>query len=112
MLNLESFTEGALAIGLNHYLILSALLFTMGMIGVLMRKNVIVMLMGIELMLNAVNLSFVAFSAFSGNINGQVMVFFVMTIAAAEAGVGLALAVTVYKRFHEVNIRFFEHLRG
>lgn len=99
-------------VGLNHYLVLSALLFSMGMIAVLMRKNVLVILMGIELMLNAVNLTFVAFSHYLKNLNGQVMVFFVMTIAAAEAGVGLALAVTVYKKFKEVNIRFFEHLRG
>jgi len=104
--------ESILSVGLNHYLILSAMLFSLGMIAVLMRKNVIVILMGIELMLNAVNLSFIAFSHYLGNYNGQIMVFFVMTIAAAEAGVGLALAVTVYKRFHEVNIRFFEHLRG
>ena len=104
--------ESIVAVGLNHYLILSALLFSLGMIAVLMRKNMIVILMGIELMLNAVNLTFIAFSHYLGNFNGQIMVFFVMTIAAAEAGVGLALAVTVYKRFHEVNIRFFEHLRG
>ncbi len=104
--------ESIVTVGLNHYLILSALLFSLGMIAVLMRKNVIVILMGIELMLNAVNLTFVAFSHYLSNYNGQIMVFFVMTIAAAEAGVGLALAVTVYKRFHEVNIRFFEHLRG
>lgn len=68
--------------------------------------------MSIELMLNAVNLSFVAFSRYSGNIDGQVMVFFVMTIAAAEAAVGLALAVTIFKRTGDINIRFFEHLKG
>ncbi len=68
--------------------------------------------MSIELMLNAVNISFVAFSRYAENVNGQVMVFFVMTIAAAEAAVGLALAVTVFKKFREVNIRFFEHLKG
>ena len=105
-------TEAFLNVGLNHYLILSALLFTMGIIGVLMRKNVIVILMGIELMLNAVNLSFISFSSYSGNLNGQIMVFFVMTIAAAEAAVGLALAVAIYKRYKEINIRFFEQLRG
>jgi NADH-quinone oxidoreductase subunit K len=99
-------------IGLNHYLALSAILFSFGMIAVLMRKNVIVMLMGIELMLNAVNLSFIAFAKELGSLNGQIMVFFVMTIAAAEAGVGLALAVAVYKRFKELNIRAFEQLRG
>lgn len=99
-------------IGLNHYLVLSAILFVIGMSTVLLRKNIIVMLMGIELMLNAVNLTFIAFSHFTGDISGQVLVFFVMTVAAAEAGVGLALAVAVFKRFKEVNIRFFEHLKG
>lgn len=96
----------------NHYLILSAILFSIGMAGVLLRRNLIVLFMSIELMLNAVNLSFVTFSYQSGQVDGQVMVFFVMTIAAAEAAVGLALAVAVFKRFKEVNIRFFEHLKG
>jgi NADH-quinone oxidoreductase subunit K len=105
-------SENLLHIGLGHYLSLSAIIFSFGMIAVMMRRNVIVMLMGIELMLNAVNLSFVAFSKELGNLNGHIMVFFVMTIAAAEAGVGLALVVAIYKKFHEVNIRFFEHLRG
>lgn len=105
-------TNFLLNIGLEHYLILSAILFSMGMAGVLLRRNLIVLLMSIELMLNAVNISFVAFSKFNSNIEGQVMVFFVMTIAAAEAAVGLALAVSIFKRFKEVNIRFFEHLKG
>ena len=105
-------TESLLTIGQGHYLFLSAIIFSFGIIAVLMRKNVIVMLMGVELMLNAVNLSFIVFSRSLENLNGHVMVFFVMTIAAAEAGVGLALAVAIYKKFHEVNIRFFEHLRG
>ncbi len=99
-------------IGLTHYLVLSAALFTMGVIGVLMRKNALVILMSIELMLNAVNISFVAFSHYNSKVEGQIMVFFVMTIAAAEAAVGLALLVTIFKRFKEVNIRFFEHLKG
>lgn len=99
-------------IGLEHYLVLSAILFSMGMAGVLLRRNLIVLLMSIELMLNAVNISFVAFSKYNSNVEGQVMVFFVMTIAAAEAAVGLALAVSIFKRFKEVNIRFFEHLKG
>src|SRR3984957_19321979 len=98
-------TETLLHIGLGHYIFLSGVIFSFGMIAVLMRKNLIVMLMGIELMLNAVNLSFLAFSHESGNLNGHVMVFFVMTIAAAEAGVGLALAVAIYKKFLDVNIR-------
>ncbi|MCE3009420.1 MAG: NADH-quinone oxidoreductase subunit NuoK [Proteobacteria bacterium] len=108
MLNTDIFTQ----IGLNHYLFLSAILFVIGMAGVLLRRNAIVLLMSIELMLNAVNISFVAFSKYSGKMEGQIMVFFVMTIAAAEAAVGLALAVTIFKRFREVNIRFFEHLKG
>lgn len=105
-------TESLMTIGLNHYLGLSAIIFSLGMLGVLTRKNVIVMLMSIELMLNAVNLSFIAFANYNANLNGQIMVFFVMTIAAAEAGVGLAIAVMIYKKFREVNIRFFEQLRG
>lgn len=99
-------------VGVNHYLVLSAVIFSIGMAGVLLRRNAIVILMSIELMLNAVNISFVAFSRYSGKTEGQIMVFFVMTIAAAEAAVGLALAVSIFKRFKEVNIRFFEHLKG
>ena len=105
-------TTEMLNVGINHYLILSGILFVLGMLGVLLRRNAIVILMSIELMLNAVNISFVAFSRYAGNIDGQIMVFFVMTIAAAEAAVGLALAVTVFKKFKEVNIRFFEHMKG
>ncbi len=107
-------TEVFLKVGLNHYLFLSAMMFAVGMLGVLLRKNVIVILMSIELMLNAVNISFIAFNRYlqSDTYNGQVMVFFVMTIAAAEAAIGLALAVMIFKRFKQVNIRFFEHLKG
>lgn len=108
MLSFDVVTE----VGLDHYLILSAVLFSIGMAGVLLRRNAIVLLMSIELMLNAVNISFVAFSRYSGKTEGQIMVFFVMTIAAAEAAVGLALAVSIFKRFKEVNVRFFEHLKG
>ena len=97
---------------LNYYLILSAIVFAIGVVGVLIRRNLIVVLMSIELMLNSVNLTFVAFSKYMGNLDGHIMVFFVMTIAAAEAAVGLALAVSIFKRFKEVNIRFFEHLKG
>jgi NADH-quinone oxidoreductase subunit K len=106
--------DALMHVGLSHYLILSAILFTLGLLGVLLRRNVIVILMSIELMLNAVNITFVAFSRYSqtGNQDGQAMVFFVMTIAAAEAAVGLALATTIFKKFREVNIRYFEHLKG
>jgi NADH-quinone oxidoreductase subunit K len=105
-------TDVFINIGISHYLILSGVLFVLGMMGVLLRRNAIVILMSIELMLNAVNLTFVAFSRYTNRIDGQIIVFFVMTIAAAEAAVGLALMVSIYKRFREVNIRFFEHLKG
>jgi NADH-quinone oxidoreductase subunit K len=99
-------------IGPEHYLIVSAILFCLGLSGILLRRNMIVMLMSIELMLNAVNLAFVTFSHFNQNLDGQVIVLFVMAIAAAEAGVGLALVVMLFKKFKELNISFFEHLRG
>jgi NADH-quinone oxidoreductase subunit K len=112
MHNYENLFAGIVEPGLAHYLILAALVFSLGLIGVLLRRNTIVILMCIELMLNSVNLTFVAFSKYLGVIEGQVMVFFVMTIAAAEAAVGLAIAVSIFKRFREINIRFFEHLKG
>ncbi len=104
--------DSVLHVSLNHYLVLSAILFSLGALGLLMRKNIIVILMSLELMLNAVNISFVAFSSYLKNADGKVMVFFIMTIAAAEAGVGLALAVNIFKNFRELNIRFFEHMKG
>jgi NADH-quinone oxidoreductase subunit K len=105
-------TDAVLNVGLNHYLVLSALLFVLGIAGVLLRRNVLVIMMSIELMLNAVNLSVIAFSKYLGLLDGHIMVFFVMTIAAAEAAVGLAIAVAIFKRYREVNIRFFEHMKG
>ena len=85
-------------IGLEHYLIVSALLFSLGMMGVILRRNLIVIYMGLELMLNAANLALVAFSRFNNSMDGQVMVFFVITVAAAEVAVGLALIVALYRR--------------
>jgi NADH-quinone oxidoreductase subunit K len=82
------------------------------MLGVLVRRNVIVILMSIELMLNAVNLSFIAFSRYYGDPSGQVMVFFVMAIAAAEAAIGLAIAISVFRKFNGVEIKLFENLKG
>ena len=99
-------------VGLNHYLLLSACLFTIGVLGVLLRRNALVILMSIEIMLNAVNISFVAYAKALGDQSGHVMVFFVMAIAAAEAAIGLAIAIAIYKRFREVNISFFENLKG
>ncbi|MDA8196467.1 MAG: NADH-quinone oxidoreductase subunit NuoK [Actinomycetota bacterium] len=82
----------------NWYLILSAILFSLGVIGVLVRKNVIVMFMSVEMMLNAVNLSFVTFSRMLGDIGGQVLVFFVLVVAAAEVVVGLGIIVSIFRR--------------
>ena len=101
-----------LEVGLNHYLTLSAALFCIGLMGVLIRRNTVVILMCIELMLNAVNISFVAFSRYQANNDGNIMVFFVMAIAAAEAAVGLGLIVAIFRRFKSVDLDFFESLRG
>jgi len=84
--------------GLQHYLVVSVLLFCLGLLGVIVRRNLLVIYMGLELMLNAANLAFVAFSRFNANLNGQVMVFFIVTVAAAEVAVGLALIVALYRK--------------
>ena len=85
-------------VGLEHYLAVSALLFGIGLLGVLLRRELLVVYMSLELMLNAANLALVAFSRFSNRLDGQVMVFFVITVAAAEVAVGLALIVALYRR--------------
>ena len=84
-------------VGAEHFLLLSAVLFALGAAGVIVRRNVIVMFMSIELMLNAANLAFVAFAQRLGNIDGQTMVFFVMTVAAAEAAAGLAVFLALFR---------------
>ena len=89
---------------LYQYLGLSAILFSLGTFGVLTRRNAIVIFMCIELMLNSVNLSFIAISHYLGNIDGQVFVFFVMTVAAAEAAVGLALMIALYRNKETIDI--------
>lgn len=89
---------------LSHYLIISAIMFTIGVAGVLTRRNAIIVFMSIELMLNSVNLSLIAFSAFLGNATGQILVFFVMAVAAAEAAVGLAIIIAIYRNRSTVNI--------
>ena len=87
-----------MTVGLEHYLIVSALLFCIGLFGVIARRNLLVIYMSLELMLNAANLAFVAMSRFTNNPNGQVMVFFIITVAAAEVAVGLALIVALYRK--------------
>lgn len=88
----------------THYLIVSAILFSLGVFGVLARRNVIIMFMCIELMLNAVNLTFVALSKYLGNIDGQIFSFMIMTVAAAEAAVGLAIVIAVFRGKPTVNV--------
>jgi NADH-quinone oxidoreductase subunit K len=86
------------------YTILSAILFTIGAMGVLIRRNAIVIFMSVELMLNAANLAFVAFSMYHRTLSGQIFVFFVMTVAAAEVAVGLALIVAIFRQKHSINV--------
>lgn len=88
---------------LHYYLLLSGILFTIGIIGVLYRRNALIIFMSIELMLNSANLSFVAFSRFLGNLDGQVYVFFVMVVAAAEVVVGLAIIVNLYRHCRSIS---------
>jgi NADH-quinone oxidoreductase subunit K len=87
-----------MTVGLPHYLIVSALLFGLGLLGVVLRRNLLIIYMSLELMLNAANLALVAFSRFNANLDGQVMVFFIITVAAAEVAVGLALIVALYRK--------------
>ncbi|HJY63703.1 MAG TPA: NADH-quinone oxidoreductase subunit NuoK [Ignavibacteria bacterium] len=89
---------------INFYLTLALLLFSIGVIGVLLRRNAIIVFMSIELMLNSVNLVFVTFSSFLGNINGQIFVFFIMTVAAAEAAIGLAIIIALYRNKDTINL--------
>ena len=91
-------------LALENYLVLSAILFSIGMVGVLIRRNAIVIFMCVEMMLNAVNLTLIAFSKYLGNIDGQVFVFFIMTVAAAEAAVGLALMIAFYKNRESIDV--------
>jgi NADH-quinone oxidoreductase subunit K len=86
------------SITLEHYLVVSGLLFSLGLLGVIMRRNLLVIYMCLELMLNAANLALVAMSRFNGNLDGQIMVFFIITVAAAEVAVGLALIVALYRK--------------
>jgi NADH-quinone oxidoreductase subunit K len=91
-------------IPLDWYLILSAVIFIIGVVGVISRRNAIIIFMSLELMLNAVNLSMVAFSAFSGTIHGQMFVFFIMAVAAAEAAVGLAIVLALFRNRQTVYV--------
>ena len=87
-----------MSVGIGHYITVSILLFCLGLLGVIVRRNLLVIYMGLELMLNAANLALVAFSRFNNDLDGQVFVFFVITVAAAEVAVGLALIVALYRK--------------
>jgi NADH-quinone oxidoreductase subunit K len=95
----------------TYYIILSAILFTLGATGVLIRRNAIVIFMSVELMLNAANLAFVAFAKSYEALSGQIFVFFVMTVAAAEVAVGLALIVAIFRSKHSINVDELTSLR-
>ncbi len=100
-------------IGLSHYLILGALLFAISVIGIFLnRKNVIILLMAIELMLLAVNLNFIAFSYYLNDIAGQVFVFFILTVAAAESAIGLAILVVLFRNLRTINVDDLDSLKG
>lgn len=96
----------------EYYLVLSAVLFTLGVLGVLIRRNAIVIFMSIELMLNAANLAFVAFSRHFGSVDGQIFTFFVITVAAAEVAVGLTLMVAIFRTRRTIDVNDLSTLRG
>lgn len=100
-------------IGLEHYLTLAAILFTMGIFGIFLnRKNVIIILMCIELMLLAVNINFVAFSSFLGDLTGQIFTMFILTVAAAEAAIGLAILVIFFRNKGSIAVEDISSMRG
>jgi NADH-quinone oxidoreductase subunit K len=101
------------AVNLSHFLSLGAILFAMSVIGIFLnRRNLIVLLMAIELMLLAVNLNFIAFSHFMGDMAGQVFVFFILTVAAAESAIGLAILVVLFRNRESINVQELDTLKG
>ncbi|MDC8446035.1 MAG: NADH-quinone oxidoreductase subunit NuoK [Nitrosomonas sp.] len=100
-------------VSLSHYLVLGAILFAIGIVGIFLnRKNLIIILMSIELMLLAVNINFVAFSHYLQDISGQVFVFFILTVAAAEAAIGLAILVVLFRNLRTINVDDLDRLKG
>jgi NADH-quinone oxidoreductase subunit K len=101
------------ALTLNHFLVLGALLFAISVVGIFLnRRNIIVLLMAIELMLLAVNLNFIAFSHFLADLAGQVFVFFILTVAAAESAIGLAILVVLFRNLATINVEDLDSLKG
>ena len=100
-------------ISLSHYLVLGAILFSISIVGIFLnRKNVIILLMAIELMLLAVNMNFIAFSHYLGDLSGQVFVFFILTVAAAESAIGLAILVALFRNLRSINVDDLGSLKG
>jgi NADH-quinone oxidoreductase subunit K len=100
-------------ISLSHYLILGAILFAISIVGIFLnRKNVIILLMAIELMLLAVNMNFIAFSHYLNDIAGQIFVFFILTVAAAESAIGLAILVVLFRNINTINVDDLDQLKG
>ncbi|MGQ5523775.1 NADH-quinone oxidoreductase subunit NuoK [Chitinimonas sp. PSY-7] len=98
---------------LTHYLVLAAILFAISVFGIFMnRKNIIVLLMAIELMLLAVNMNFIAFSKYLGDTGGQIFVFFILTVAAAESAIGLAILVVLFRNTRSINVEDLDSLNG
>lgn len=101
-----------MTVPVEHYYVLATIVFMFGVIGVLLRRNLIMVLLSIELMLNAANIVFVAASQSVQNLSGQVMVFFVMTVAACEAAVGLAMVIAIFRKYGTIETSFLRVLRG
>ncbi len=100
-------------LSLSHYLVLGAILFAISVLGIFLnRKNVIILLMAIELMLLSVNMNFIAFSHYLGDISGQIFVFFILTVAAAESAIGLAILVVLFRNLRTINVDDLDHLKG
>ncbi len=108
---MESLTSTLKTAPLDHYIILSAIVFSIGVMGVLLRRNAIIIFMSVELMLNAVNLLLTAFSVYHGDASGQVFVFFIMALAAAEVAVGLAIIVMIYRNTNSIDINVLNRLK-
>ena len=108
---MEKVTQAMQGVPLNHYILLSAIVFAIGVVGVLIRRNAIIIFMSVELMLNAVNLLLTAFSVHHNDASGQVFVFFIMALAAAEVAVGLAIIVMIYRNTHSTDIDVLNKLK-
>ena len=99
-------------IGLNHYLVLSTIIFVIGMVGILQRKNLLMLFFAIEIVLNSINIGFVAISKFHNDLSGQMFAFFIIAVAASEVAVGIGLLILVYKRNGSLDLDAFDEMKG